>query len=759
MAEAQATPIGRAVYAWGQGSSGQQGNGGTADILVPTGVPQLTALHAERGIERIYAGFEYAIAITLDGTVWAWGYNQSGQLGNNSTTNLNVPTQISQLTTLNQTRGIERFYTGSEHNMVITADGYVYGWGNGANGRLGNNSTAPVLVPTEITQLTALNNTRGIKEVFDGGGHTHVITADGYVYGWGNGADGRLGNNSGANVLVPTNIVQLTTLNATHGIDRFYRGAHHSTVITDDGTVFVWGLGNSGRLGNGSDANVMIPTEVPSLTALNIDRFYVGFASTLVITTSGAAFAWGEGIHGQIGNGVFQNVNVPTSAPVVTALFANYDLTRAYMMQPVASWLFKTDCNRVYVWGAGNFGRHGNGDTEHIPKPIEVPAVSALVEAGASFFVGGRFTFAFDPVELILVGLRKTLQMPEGTTPPTTASFDFYFTQIGNVNLGSGMTSRPTIDFPALSQNPVSLTLTGVDAVTANTVTMVSTLSLMDIFGTLVFPGGGVFVWNVHEVEGSSGLTDLPNFEVLYDDSRFQIRVHATSAGVVGAIEVFRLTYDNGQWIVASDDCKVAGLDFLNTYRRLTGIDPCPFELNGVEVTKSVVGEFADLSTSFSFTLTLTEHFLAPLSFPISAYIIDIDDDETYAPIPTSSHTFTLRHGERLVIPRIWAGTNFTVSEAAIQNFTPSYRVTIGGVQGSVVPGTLETALATGPHIIWDTGRNAADFTNTHNHATPTGLFITASPMIAAAVTALLLLALLAASRNRRRIEELPLVL
>ena len=508
--QAQANTIGRAVYAWGQGDSGQLGDNLSQNHHVPTGIPQLTSLHAERGIVRIYSGLEHNIAITTDNSVFVWGRGDFGQLGNGGTTNVPVPTLNTQLTELNTTYGIAQIHTGQQHNIAVLENGAIYVWGHNAGGQLGNNGTADVLVPTPHTQLNNLDATRGIAEIHVGAHHNIVILNDGAIYAWGLGANYRLGNTSMADVLAPTLHTQLTNLNNTRGINQLHIGGAWAFAFTDDGAVFGWGQSTRGDLGNGSAVQVVEPVEIPQLTALynnpGIERFYTSNAASLLVTSNGRAYTWGGNIHGSAGNGtagVGTDVLEPTEVPALTALFAQ-GLTRAYVMQHVGSWIFFADDGAVYIWGLGSYGRHGNNSTADVPAPEEVPAVSELSRAGASFFMGGRFVIAFDPVEPILVGLRKTLQMPEGTTPPTTATFDFQFTPVGDVNLGSGMTSRPTSDFPALSQNPVPVTLTGVDAVTANTVTMVSTLSLMDIFGTLVFPGGGVFVWNVHEVEGSS---------------------------------------------------------------------------------------------------------------------------------------------------------------------------------------------------------------------------------------------------------------
>ena len=784
------------VYGWGENNVGQLAfPAGGNHVMEPIGLPPLSQLHNTRGgIVRLYSGIQHNIAIMADGSVFAWGAAGHGQVGTGGIGNLTAPQLVTLLTTLSQQYGIDRIYTGQNHNIALLENGEVWVWGRNNYGQLGLGPgvASQVNTPVRNDDLTHINQNYGIELVRTGSNFNHLLTGTGVVYGWGHGSRGHLGNGTSlVNLLVPTPIDQLTNLHATRGIAQWDTAGFNSAIVTDCGRVYVWGNNTGGRNGlspSGSGGDRFAPYENPTLSPVGmdpnrgIDRLYMGYESGMIITnphpTTGFVEVWAWGINGNgaIGNNTTANVVTPARVTLLENLFNNpnyISVTRAHKNQNTANWLFiahnpnpvaPAGSYTVYGWGAGEHGRNGNGTTDNLLQPTPIDEVTALANRGMQFFLTGRGTFAFEPAEVILVGLRKTLQMPEGTTPPDGATFYFQFTP-RQIQLSDDpvVNSRPVGQIPPLSQNPVPVTLTGVDAVTANTVTMVSTLSLMDIFGVLTFPGGGVFVWDVHEIPGSSGLTDLPNFEVLYDPARFQIRVHATTAGIVGTIEVFELTYVNGSWIVASDDCKVGGLEFLNTYRRLTGTEPCPYTLNGIEITKRIGGAHvihADLSTPFVFTLTLTEHFLAPLTFPINAYRIPV----TGAPIPipiTSAVTpnITLLHGEDFVIPQIWAGTNFAVSEAAVENFIPSFRMTIGGVQdANETVGAVNTALATGNHIVWDTGRNAADYINRYQHTPPTGLFVTTAPWIALAVTATLLLAMLASNRNRKKIEELPMV-
>jgi alpha-tubulin suppressor-like RCC1 family protein len=190
------------VYAWGQNRGGQLGLGDTKDRLTPTKVPGLS------GIKAIAAGWDHSFALTDSGEVYAWGDNICGQLGLGDTENRLTPTKVPGLTGV---KAIVAEAWPSEdqivgHSLALTEAGEVYAWGWNEAGQLGLGDTNNRLTPTKVPGLT------GVKAIaiIAGGGHSLALTESGEVYAWGQNKDGELGLGDTNNRLTPTKVPGLT---------------------------------------------------------------------------------------------------------------------------------------------------------------------------------------------------------------------------------------------------------------------------------------------------------------------------------------------------------------------------------------------------------------------------------------------------------------------------------------------------------------------------------------------------------------------
>ena len=282
------------VWTWGANSTGQLGNGTNFFSNVPVQVSSLT------GMIAIDAGPGHSIALKNDGTVWTWGYNYYGQLGNGNTTNSNVPVQVSSLT------GITAIEGGSNHFLALKNDGTVWAWGWNQFGELGNGTNTSSNVPVQVSSIT------GIIAISGGGENSFALKNDGTVRAWGFGLNGELGN--GTNTYfsnVPVSVSSIT------GITAIEAGLGHVLALKNDGTVWTWGKNGDGQLGNGTNTNSNVPVQVSSLTG--ITAIAAGYDHSIALKNDATVWTWGDNLYSQLGNGTSTDSNVPVQ---VTGLCA-----------------------------------------------------------------------------------------------------------------------------------------------------------------------------------------------------------------------------------------------------------------------------------------------------------------------------------------------------------------------------------------------------------------------------------------------------
>ena len=202
-------------------------------------------------IKSAYCGSEYTVALKNDDTLWACGYNNCGQLGLGDTNNRTVLTQIT--TNANDVKSV---YCGDSHTLILKNDGTLWVCGNNQYGQLGLGDTSNRKTFTQIT-----TNTNDIKSVYCGGNYTSILKNDGTLYVCGANVYGQLGLGDTTNRKTFTRVIT----NADD-IKSIYCGYNHNIILKNDGTLWVCGLNDSGKLGLGDASNRKIFTETTTNT-------------------------------------------------------------------------------------------------------------------------------------------------------------------------------------------------------------------------------------------------------------------------------------------------------------------------------------------------------------------------------------------------------------------------------------------------------------------------------------------------------------
>ena len=238
------------AYCWGLNSQGQLGNNSTTNSSTPVAVQ----MPAGVSFKSIAAGYYHTCALTNEGKAYCWGKNQYGQLGNNSTTNSSTPVAVQM------PAGVARFQSiaiGYAHTCALTNEGKAYCWGWNNKGQLGNNSTTNSSTPVAVQMPAGVS----FQSIPVGIGHTCALTNEGKAYCWGWNNKGQLGNNSTTSSSTPV-AVQMPAGVSFQSIAAVY---YHTCALTNEGKAYCWGLNEYGQLGNNSTTDSSIPLAVSSV--------------------------------------------------------------------------------------------------------------------------------------------------------------------------------------------------------------------------------------------------------------------------------------------------------------------------------------------------------------------------------------------------------------------------------------------------------------------------------------------------------------
>lgn len=281
------------LWAWGRNSDGQVGVGSASASFT---TPQ--QIGTDTDWLRISAGDEFSLAIKTNGTLWAWGDNAFGQLGNNSIIDQSSPIQVGNATNWLMTSA------GTQHVLALNTNGELWAWGTNNAGRFGIISPAASLVPIQIGSDTDWATVLAARD------HGVGLKNNGTFWTWGSNSNGQLGDGTMIDKTFPINIASL------NGALKIAKGHQHTLVIKSDGTIWSFGGNASGQLGIGTP---LTPTPSPTITPTQENSFSTNWVyidskitHTVGIKSDGSLFTWGSNLWGQLGD----NTQIAKSSPV-----------------------------------------------------------------------------------------------------------------------------------------------------------------------------------------------------------------------------------------------------------------------------------------------------------------------------------------------------------------------------------------------------------------------------------------------------------
>ncbi|MGW4160730.1 RCC1 domain-containing protein [Streptomyces sp. NPDC004788] len=293
------------VIAWGTNTYGELGDAATPNrTTIP--VPACGAAPCPKPLDQVIAvdaGYNHSVALSADGTVWAWGDNETGQLGDGTFVNRSAPVRVGSLT------GVTAVSAGRLHTLALRSDGTVWAWGYNEDGQLGVGTTGTSAVPVQVcAENTAAGCTAflsGVTAISAGYAHSLAVGADGGVRSWGDNRYGQLGDGTTQNRLTPV------AAQPGSGVRSVAAGLFHSLAVMTDGTARGWGDNFYGYLGDGTTTTRLTPVRVCAVgTGAGCTSYLTGVTGiatgenhTLAMLSNGGARSWGHNDKGQLGDG------------------------------------------------------------------------------------------------------------------------------------------------------------------------------------------------------------------------------------------------------------------------------------------------------------------------------------------------------------------------------------------------------------------------------------------------------------------------
>ena len=334
------------LWTWGQNSYGQLGDGTIIDRNTPK------QIGISINWQSVYAGYGHTIGIKTDGTLWAWGLNSSGQLGDGTIINKSIPVQIGN------DSNWQSISCGYNHTVAIKNDGTIWAWGKNQFGQLGIGSKINKNTPTQI----------GIDEnwkmISAGDFHTLAIKTDGTLWAWGFNDNGQLGDNTLIDKLSPINIDNSTDWLLVSGGGDFF-----TVAIKTNGTLWAWGWNFYGQLGDGTNLDKIVPTQIGIET--NWKSIFAAVQHNLAIKKNGTLWAWGRNdFGGELGDGTLIDKNYPIQ--IGTSSWES--------ISAKAHSIALNNDGTLWSWGYNKFGALGDGTNIDKNTPTQISCASLGLE-------------------------------------------------------------------------------------------------------------------------------------------------------------------------------------------------------------------------------------------------------------------------------------------------------------------------------------------------------------------------------------------
>lgn len=342
------------------------------------------------GFRDLDGGKRHQCAIKSDGTAWCWGANDDGELGDDTFTDRRLPVQVQGSGGVGVFTDGVLLGAGWDHTCAVRSDGTAWCWGRWSNGRLGSGATSDRDTPQQVRGPSGVGFLTGVADIEGGDDHTCARKTDGTVWCWGQGDRGQIGDDATSDRTYPVQVHGVNGVGFLTDVVELSSGGDHNCARTSDGAVYCWGQGSYGQLGNNDDNDVETPVRVVGpggsgwMIAVEIS---VGEDHTCARQSDGTAWCWGRNDEGRLGD----DTAVDRDAPV--QVVGSGGVGTLTSVERLSTGEEHTCARRadtsVWCWGENADGQLGDDTFSDRRYPVQVETSSGFLTSVDFVGVGG----------------------------------------------------------------------------------------------------------------------------------------------------------------------------------------------------------------------------------------------------------------------------------------------------------------------------------------------------------------------------------